>query len=394
MVCFLQVYFKDQHVYAQLQQELPELSFYGPLVTGSVEKLYGKRHHFFETFYESCYGIKLRGSLHKFAHGNNADTFTFLEIKTAVKDLMIQYHIPPDTPLQQIEFGVNLPFSCPEVVIDSAMLYNGRRGTRYIGKDYYAIEWTFSSMRIDSKGKSRNRVYYVVKLYKKDDQLLRYELHIEDIRKIAKSTGIKLISDLLDDSKLLLALQFLFDSISMLFFVPDDYKKKLPSSLRDIWGAYRADSFWGEYEDRHNKNKKSYLKKHITRAIHKYDLIDWQAVMRDHFIKEGALIAGVSENQLFATFSHLGSQCETVADPAGESDRSTESKETTSVSYENKQALETIHILVNQLVANERLTMDDYILQVIEFFPLLPRGPPCLLFTKIRFFSDIYMTMN
>jgi hypothetical protein len=182
----------------------------------------------------------------------------------------------------------------------------------------------------------------------------------------------------MDEDKLLLALQYLYNSINMLFFVPDDPKKKLPCSLRDIWGSYRANSFWRTYEDRQHKDEKCDLKKHITEAIHDNDLIDWQAVMRDRFIKESAKIVGVSVGELSATFSHLGLQSETVADPLGESDRQTEQKETAIVSYEILGAFMTTLILVNHSVANDGLTMDVDIFQVYEFFTLMPRGPPAL----------------
>ena len=380
MIDEIQVYFRDQNAFAQLQHELPELKFSGPTETGSVEKLHGKHQHLFQTLYESGFGIKLRGSLHKFAHGDNADRFTVQEIKKALKDFMELYHVPGDTSIQRIEIGVNLPFSCPEVVIDAAMLFNGRRGDRYARKDYYAREWSFSSKWKDSEGKERERVYYVVKLYKKADHLLRYEHHIEDLRKIAK-TGIKVLSDLFDDGKLLRGLQYLYKSIDLLFFVPSDYKYNLPDSLHDTWGAYRADSFWREYEERKDKDTKCKLKKSITEAIHDYDLIDWQKVMKDRFMEEAAKIAEVSVSDLEATFSHLGLQEETVADPIGESDRQTERIDTVTVlrmrsDNQKQHVAATILVQINQSVANEGLIMDVDISKVLACLTLLPRGPP------------------
>ena len=380
MVCLIQLFFRDQFIYAQLQQELPELSFYGSMETGSVAKLYGNRQHLFETFFETSFGIQLRGSLHKFAHGDNADTFTISEIKRCVRELMKIYHIPRNVPIQRIELGINLPFACPEVVIDSAMLYNGRRGDRYTRKDYYAREWAFTSKWKDSEGKKRERVYYVAKLYKKADHILRYELHIEDIRKIAK-TEIKVIADLLDDRKLLLALKYLYDSISMLFFVPDDPKKKLPGSLHEIWGTYRGDTFWRKYDERENKDAKCDLKKDITEAIQTYDLIDWQTVMRERFLEEGANIAEMSVSELSSTFSQLGLQEETVADPTGESDRNTEEVNTVTILRENcdsqkMRLADTILVQFNQSVANEGLMLDVSISKVLGCLTLLPRGPP------------------
>ena len=367
MLDLLQLFYRDKKAYAQLQQELPELSFIGSTETGSVTKFYGHRQHLFETLFETSFGIKLRGSLHKFAHGNNADTFKLTEIKRCIRNLMETYHIPGSAPIQRIELGVNLPFDYPEAVIDSAMLYNGRRGDRYTRKDYYAREWVFTSKWKDTKGKKRERIYYVVKLYKKAEHVVRYELHIEDIRKIAK-TGIKVINDLLDDLKLLLALRYLFDSMSMLFFVPDDPKKKLPSPLHYIWGTYRADAFWREYDAREKKDTKCKLKKHITETIHTYDLIDWQTVIRDRFLVEGANIAEMSVRDFLSTFSQLGLQAETVAGPDRDRSRDRQSE-----------------IIMETIPAKRYLMARDIgypigvIILTLSYYPLVARGPPSLL---------------
>lgn len=143
MVDYLQVFCRGQEAHdAILQEKQDSLEFSGPTSSWAVEKYNGEVNHVFIKLYESTPpGIRLRGSLHKYSHGINSDTFTFSEIGDAILHLMSEYHLKGDEPIQRIEIGINLPFRYPKAVIDSSMLYHGKVGERKDRPEYYANEW-------------------------------------------------------------------------------------------------------------------------------------------------------------------------------------------------------------------------------------------------------------
>lgn len=361
MIDLIRVSFASQSARDQLLQTKQKLVFSGNVDDGEVKSYDGHHQYIFEHISESAPPrIQLAGSLHKYAKGKNDGRFTFRAIKKAIKLFMAEYQVPDNAPIHRLEIGINLPFKCPEVVINSAMLYHGRIGERKYRVDYYGIEWFFIA--------SNKRKYYVVKLYKKREHTLRFELHMEDLRKI-KWAGIKVITDLLDDNKLLRVLCYLYSQIEEFFFVPDDPQKKLPFPLSAEWRGYRADSFWEGLLSRECKDTKSRKIKMITAAIHEYDLIDWKKHLKKRFLIEGAKIAGTSVNKLSATFSQLGLQGETVAEPNRDRDRQTDT--------ENVE--KTIPILQHPVVANVGWFWNVIIYKCSSYFPLLARGPPSVL---------------
>lgn len=370
MIDLLQVFCRSQEAHdAILRERQDSLEFSGSTSTGAVDNYNGYDNHIFiKTFESNPPGVRLRGSLHKYAHGINSDTFTISEIKNATSCLMSKYHLDGSEPIQRIEIGINLPFKYPEAVIDSSMMYHGKIGERSYKKDYYANVWSFlpkQEVKDKLAGKIivKDRVNYLVKLYVKGEGKIRYELHIENMQKM-RGTGIRVISDLLDDNKLILALAFLYKSIDELFFVPDDPKKKLPQPLSLKWGSYRADSLWQSLGTRERKDEKYKLKTKITEYIDRYDLIDWRAVMKRRFLLEAAKIAEVTTEVLVATFLRLGLEVKTVAGPKGNRDRQTDN-----VNEMN------IPVRVHPAVANVWWTT-DVIIYAPSYFPLSPRGPP------------------
>lgn len=366
MIDLIRVSYTCQSTRDQLLRKRQELVFSGHLDTGEVTHYDSHHQHIFEHIYESTPPlVRLTGSLHKYAHGRNDGLFTFNDIKKTVRRFVSEYHVPSQASLHRLEIGINLPFTFPKAVIDAAILYHGRVGERKYRKDYYAIEWHF----LDKNG----RVNYVVKLYKKGEHLLRFELHIEDLRKI-ESTGIKVISDLSDEGKLLLALYNLYRSIDELFFVPYDTDNKLPPSLTNLWGGYRADSFWMRMMDRRHKDEKYRLKKKIIDAVHQFDLIDWQSVMKKRFVVEGAKMVGMTECDLRTTFSQLGLHAGTVARPEGNRDRHADKVTLTSP---------TIPIHEHRVVRNTRCSLGVHI-SAVSYNSLLPRGPPLSRFSFVE----------
>ena len=356
MIDGIRFYFCSRYERAQLLRNKEDLGFSGRKLTDAIDQYHKIEPPFYVRIYETKNpGIRFDGSIHKYAHGVNNDTFTLTEVQRTIDKLKRLYNVPDSAKIERIEIGINMPFTFPKALIDSAMLFNGRVGERKYRQDYYANEWFFTSRN--------KRVNYIVKLYQKGEQLLRYELHVEDLRKI-KNTGIKYLNDLLSREKLLLALKELYRSIDYLFFVPYDREQKLPFPYNSKWNGYRADSFWKELDGRVNKDKKAREKARILNAIKKYGLIDWAKVMKERFLNESVKITDRSKEELRATFSHRGLLYETVAGPQGNRDRRTEKEKT--YSYPS---------LIHPVVRNMGCWLDVQII-TLSFHPLLPRGPP------------------
>ena len=318
MVCGFTLSFYLARKDAQLVMNNHKLGFRGDNTDGDVKSYCGNEKHIHIFISESNPAwVRLKGCLPMYYKGRNDGSFTFGEIKEAVNKLMTEYMVPENAPLHHLELSLNLPFDCPKVVINSAMLYNGRVRQPIRRKNYYGSVWPFE----DKNG----RVFYEVKLYKKGKTLIRYELHLEDLRKI-KTTGIKVISDLLDENKLIRALFFLYKSIDKFVFIPEDNKHKLPPPLSVDWNCYRIDTEWDKVSSRDMKDKKSNAIKKIVDAIHVYDLIDWQNIMKQRFLVAAAQEAEISEQALMTTFSQLECLCETVAGTVRTRDRQTDSK--------------------------------------------------------------------
>lgn len=355
----LQVYFRSDEAGQMLKDEFREyLAFHGPESTGAVAKHTGKCYDCIDiTIFESSpLGVKLNGSIHIFEKGNNKGLFRLRDVRKAVDRVADAFHFDSsEAKIQALEFGVNIESSHPEEVIDSAILFNGRRGKRYFEEDYYAIEW-------------KSKRNYTVKLYKKDRNHVRYEIHFEDMRRLSH-IGFHTLSDLKDRRKVLLCIKYLYESADKILFVPFDRKGWLDVAIAAKWMSYRADTYW-----KISKDKKYRLIKSIRNVIEHYKLDNWNSILRKEIIKQEAKNLEITPSSLRAILSQLGSRNETVAVPKRDRDRPEDDVFTA------------ILVIVHHVVANTGWTV-DVIISTLSYFPILPRGPPSSLFLSLL---DIY----
>lgn len=127
------------------------------------------------------YTLLLNGSLHKFYHGHNKGCFGGWELHQAVTSLCKEFKIrPSDATINNIEVSINLP-----VKFDINKYL--RSNLSYHRKKY----WVFEDRMFLYKHED-----YTVKLYRKDEGLLRFEIKFKSIKKIRESCGIVTLADL------------------------------------------------------------------------------------------------------------------------------------------------------------------------------------------------------
>lgn len=300
--------------------------------------------------------VKLDGSLHCFhTKGNNDSLFTYKELVETVIALCHQFGFDPRfANLQRIEIGVNIPIEEPKELIDAAILFSGRVATKrkQTLKHYYK-EWRFSE--------------YTVKLYKKGEYLVRFEIRLFKKRQLDRHQ-LHTLSDLVDHQKFCECLSFLESSASRFVFVPCD-NSIVPISIKADLANWRNDSYWRSFNAK-NKSTKSRRIVEVCNIINKYGLTDWCSVLMNRIHEQGALMISPED----ATFSQLGSLWETVAGPKGDGNR---------LRDESPRAEEG-HITMNYpaqihyLDAYE-LWMVGVTISAPSYYPLLPRGPPSVL---------------
>ena len=268
--------------------------------TGVISKCTVNADGFYFTFIEGEYypSLNIRGSFHKFYCGGRNDTlFTFKDFKKAVKNFAKIYHISlADNLLQKQEIGVNLSVRSPEAIIDAAVLYHGCTATKgnTKRKQYYK-EWRFKE--------------YIVKLYKKNDCLLRFEIRLTAVRQL-RPLGMHCLADLMRKDVFVRGLARLLSSVNEFVFVPS-MKDSLPEALKNKWLKWQNEKYWGR---RLKPWKKSREKGQIQKAIKDYHLVDWKKFLFKKIFEQGAKMLETSPAELNAMFSALGLQCEIFAD--------------------------------------------------------------------------------
>lgn len=343
-------------VYDQLEKNLPGLVAHASYHNGNVYSLTtiveGIRVQLKKRLREI---VKLDGSLHCFhTKGNNDSLFTYKELVETVIALCHQFGFDPRfANLQRIEIGVNIPIEEPKELIDAAILFSGRVATKrkQTLKHYYK-EWRFSE--------------YTVKLYKKGEHLVRFEIRLFKKRQLDRHQ-LHTLSDLVDHQKFCECLSFLESSASRFVFVPCD-NSIVPISIKADLANWRNDSYWRSFNEK-NKSTKSRRIVEVSNIINKYGLTDWCSVLKHGIHEQGALMISPED----ATFSQLGSLWETVAGPKGDGNRLRDYSPT--VNYG-------ILILSLYTDAYEYWKEDVYITPA-SYSPLSPRGPPSVSFALL-----------
>jgi hypothetical protein len=134
------------------------------------------------------YTLVVRGSLHKYYHGNNASIFHGYEILEAVKSICIALEVEPsDCEIYNMELGINIPvWFLVYPYLKANLIYHKRKGFKDI-KSRNGIGFCFKH---DD---------YLLKLYQKDDYLLRYEIKFTSVKKL-NDAGIYFLSDIKENT--------------------------------------------------------------------------------------------------------------------------------------------------------------------------------------------------
>lgn len=292
----------------------------------------------------------IRGSLHKYwAHGENDTLFTFRQVRKAVERFAWSFNIDLRMPcLQRIEFGVNIHAKSPETIIDAAVLYHGQGPTKVQRKkkNYYKF-WEFSD--------------YTIKLYRKGDSLVRFEVHVKRLRWL-KDVCIRSLEDLRSQHVFVQLLDRLISCADDFLFVPTR-NDAMPSEKREEWAMMKETTNWLNLKPYQKTRQKQW----VQHAIIQYNLVDWTSFLKTNIRQLGIQMLDINETTVGATFSRLGLDAETVAGPQGNRDRQAEEK-----------IMETIPVNRYLMVRNIGHRIDVHI-TATSYYPLLPRGPPLLL---------------
>lgn len=339
-------------VYDQLEKILPELVAHASYHDGDVFSLTTKVEGIRVKFKKRLRKIiKIDGSLHRYyTKGNNDSLFTYKNLVEAVMALASQFGFSPHyANLQRIELGVNIPIENPEDMIDAAILFGGRTATKSKRtRKWYYKEWKFTE--------------YTVKLYKKGEHKVRFEIRLFKKRQLDK-LQLHTLSDLIDYYKFCKCLSHLVSSAKRFVFVPD-YNSTTPISVKAKVAKWRNESYWRQFNDK-NKSTKSRRIDEINDVIKDYCLPDWRSILENGIREQGDLMISPED----ATFSQLGLQMETVAGTEG--DRNRLEDDSPLVNAMGKNYLIQIH----NTDAYGWWRKDVYI-YAASYVPLLPRGPP------------------
>lgn len=188
---------------------------------------------FLKVYEKTSCPFVIRGSLHRFfdTEGRNDTLFTFANVCEAVKNFCSRYGVNPDAPiLTRLEIGINIPTKCPEAVIDAAILFHGKTCTgSHKSSLFYGKLWRFWD--------------YDIKLYRKSQGLVRFEIKVKRLRYL-KGIDIASLSDLTVRDTFVRCLHFLYSHVDQFLFVPGNFKTIGDKELVRYLGHYRSDLVW------------------------------------------------------------------------------------------------------------------------------------------------------
>lgn len=286
----------DANTKQRLLAKLPLLKMNIDKATGEILYYYTNVEHIYVKIFEGVSNrVNLDGSLHRFYKGNNDTLFSFQEVDAAVVKFCYDFEVRQDQPLYALELGMNINVKCPPAIIDAAVLYGTKTATTTKkNKGHYYKEWEFAD--------------YIIKLYQKGPNILRYEVKIKRMRKLNQlGVNVHTLADLRNIKLFHDCIIALHQSIDKFVFVPGRISS-LPEELHGEWAKYRSDDWWGEVTEKHERDK---IRKRISQLIIAYKLINWKTYFQNQIIEIGKLMIG--GECMAPTFSTLGLETETVA---------------------------------------------------------------------------------
>jgi hypothetical protein len=217
----------------------------------------------------------IKGSLHKYHNirndkgDQNYDDFSYPDIVSEVKDLLVKYELGDSNYLTNLEFGLNLEVSKdPQLIIDKNILMNKCKGPnkdlKFSGRGDYK-EFHTDSHWIKTYNKS--------KPFKLDSYILRLELKI--IKKVyLNKLGVFKLEDLTDRNTLR-RLYFDFKrNIEGLVIVDEFEGKTIPLQHLNRLNEYMNPNYWKRLKSSKTSNQIYKLKKDFKLLLVKYQLLE------------------------------------------------------------------------------------------------------------------------
>ena len=121
-------------------------------------------------------GFKLmvRGSLHKIYKGNNTGTFTGVEVIAALEEMFTQFDVgPTEAIISYVEVGINIPvpFKVFPYLQDN-LLFHKKKMSKRFDEDGRGFEFNYDD--------------YLVKVYEKEQHILRFEVRYKSKDKLGQ----------------------------------------------------------------------------------------------------------------------------------------------------------------------------------------------------------------
>ena len=145
--------------------------------------------------------LRVRGSPHTFAHGDNSGTFTAPEVATACRDLAGALDMPAKSlVVRKLEVGVNMPVAnSPRAFLESLASHKNAPFTAYRPPagatrplEYNAYHAAYRVKVYDKSAQNRLQGRYPPSTAA--PHLLRYELVFERMRPMCTITGLRIIT--------------------------------------------------------------------------------------------------------------------------------------------------------------------------------------------------------
>lgn len=217
----------------------------------------------------------LKGSLHIYHNikndkgDQNYDDFSYSNIESEVKDVLVKYDIEDSNYLTNLEFGLNLEVSKdPQLIIDNNVLMNNckapNKNLKFSGKGDYK-EFHSDSYII--------KVYNKSKHFKQDCYILRLELKM--IKKFyINKLGVFKLEDLLNKSTLRRLYIDLKSKIEGLVIVDEFENKIIPVKHLNRLNEYMNPNYWIRLKSNKSSKQIYRLKNDFKLLLEKYQLLE------------------------------------------------------------------------------------------------------------------------
>lgn len=224
---------------------------------------YRNLHIEIEKLDDGRYKLTVRGSLHKFFHGNNAGVFTGSEVISALGKIGDLFQINlPETNLSYIEVGVNIPvWFAVNQYLQNNLLYHKKK----------------SKENLDGIGFYFEHEDYLIKLYAKERQTLRFEIKFKSKDKL-QLFGVTSLADLNENNvnRLVCTLPVEWEEVIIRGGINVVDKKNNANNLtireREKILEFTSEAYLGDYRDQlalaritGNKRRSDALRKYSNR---------------------------------------------------------------------------------------------------------------------------------